>query len=384
MTTSLLNALTSLLTNARRRNKVRTSQRSRRPSLGVELLEHRLMPSGSPITGVITSPDGLHTAQVVTIQGMEQVVENGKNAGPSFARISQLQFSPVGDHLAFIGSNAGNTSAQVIEDGKNVGSPFASVQDLLFSADGTEVAFIGLSASKTSAEVIENGSLVDQVFAGVSQLQFSPVGHNLAFVASSAGNTSAQVIENGKNVGGIFGSIQDLKFSPDGTELAFIGLSAGNTSAQVIENGKNVGGTFTSVTDLTFSPVGDHLAFVANNDQVFEDGHTVGGTFSEDGEGPSGIQFSSDGKHIAFVVPDGTVTVYFDDIVQLGVLTLNLGIMQLNEAGEAVVLDGKLVGGGPYEGVSFAFNAASTQLTVNGINSTPSGGTTTVVTTVAV
>jgi hypothetical protein len=100
------------------------------------------------------------------------------------------------------------------------------------------------------------------------------------------------------------------------------------------------------------------------------------------GEGPGGIQFSPDGKHIAYTVPQGLVTEFFPNFQQVGVLTLNLGFFAVSVPGQAVVLDCTLVGGGPYDSVSYVFNAASTQLTITG-TTTPSAGTTlTTITTV--
>jgi dipeptidyl aminopeptidase/acylaminoacyl peptidase len=319
--------------------------------VNVEHLEERLALAG----GLITSPDGLHTAAVAkpgqtgTTSNLSIVVEDGKTVGGPFVSVSNLQFSPAGDHLAFI-AQLSNTQFQVFEDGKAVGaSNKKSPAGLTFSRDGKHIAFtidngtvqdtinnfLGVflfdteTFSVSGTSVVEDGKLLPGTFLGVSPLQFSSSDH-LFYAAENSGEVAGtfQTFEDGRPIGPRFAvttpvqtSIEEGAFaipasfvvSANGAHTAFIVAEGANVSEPgntflIIEDGKLVATEehLVAVTSLALSATGDHLAFVAREssdtgssfNQGFEDGRLV--TSQQFGNITS-LTFAKAGSNLAFV-----------------------------------------------------------------------------------
>jgi len=191
-----LKSLFGSLTKFTKKHSGAAPSRPLRARLGVECLEQRevLSVATTPFP-IIFSPDGLHSAQVnVTPQG-SQVIEDGRAVSGFFSQgISQLQFSPTGDHLAFVGNGQGNQGfgSYTFEDGHAVPNGFAvlGIYQLQFSNDGLHLAFAAGNpgTGPVGMTVIEDGRAVSSFSEGVTQLQFSKQGDHLAFVGYGQGN----------------------------------------------------------------------------------------------------------------------------------------------------------------------------------------------------
>ena len=241
----------ALRSESGRRKLARPRGRTR---LMFETLDRRELFSASPITSPlghsptpvkanvpvvvqsITSPDGKDQAQIVeNLNGTYSVVENGKVVATANNSISNLMFSPTGDHLAFVECNTSSSSptglmCSAVEDGKVVGTA-NTIGDLTFSQDGKDFAFVEMSVSPTSAtgltfSAIENGKVVATSNDGIKELTFNPVGDQLAFVEYSTSTTSltgytVSVIENGNVVATSNDQMSDLAYSSDGKYFSF-------------------------------------------------------------------------------------------------------------------------------------------------------------------
>lgn len=274
----------------------------------------------------ITSPDGKDQASIVENQnGTYSVVENGKVVATANGSITNLTFSPTGDHLAFVESNKSSSSptgmmCSVVEDGKVVGTAPA-IEELTFSPDGKNLAFVeeGFSTATASGfanTVIENGKVSGGFNGPITNLQFSPVGDQLVYVAYTPSNVSptgyaAWVVDNGSFVftnpnAGVNDTynIEDITFNPANGQLTFVAISASSSSptghtATLVENGKVVATSNDSINDVTFSSDGKHLAFVETTESangrfvfsVIEDGKTVSGPSSKL---PGALSFQGD------------------------------------------------------------------------------------------
>jgi dipeptidyl aminopeptidase/acylaminoacyl peptidase len=265
-----------------------------RTRLTFEALDRRELFSASPITSIvghspapvqayapavletITSPDGKNQAQIVeNLNGTYSVVENGNVVATANGSISNLMFSPTGDHLAFVECNKSNSSptgftCSAVEDGKVVGTASA-IGELAFSQDGKDFAFMELSLSATSPtgltfSAVENGKVVATSDDGIKDLTFNPVGDQLAFVeyttsTSSPTGYTVSVVENGNVVATSNDQMSDLTFSSDGKHFAFVEANQstnGNTLYSVIEDGKTVSGPSSNLpSGLSFQ--GDKL-----------------------------------------------------------------------------------------------------------------------------
>ena len=314
-----------------------------RRTLAFETLDRRELFSGNPVTSAvphsptvghanlpvlvqtITSPDGKDQASIYELNGSYTVEENGKVVATTTASISDLMFSPAGDHLLFVETSKSKSSptgvtCSVVEDGKVVGSGPA-IEELTFSKDGKDLAFVeegfsGTTASYFTNTVIENGKVVGGYDGPIKNLQFSPVGDQLVYVAYTPSNISptgyvAWVVDNGNLVlnnpnAGINYTydVEDVMFSPGSNQLTFVADSVSASSptghtASLVENGKVVATTNDNIDDVTFSSDGKHLAFVEVNESangkltfsVIEDGKTVSGPSSKM---PGGLSFQGD------------------------------------------------------------------------------------------
>ncbi len=352
----------------------------------VESLEDRQLMSAGPMSGTHQSigqlqysPDGKHQAYVAYDNSKYQVFEDGKAVGGTYQSITSLQFSPDSKHLIFAGT--GDGQAQLIEDG-NVQGTYLYLGEVKFSPDGKHLAFVATD-SNGKQEVFEDGNVVGGEHSWISSLQFSSDSQHLAFVANDYPlirppilvaeplivpiywNSTAEVIEDGQVVGGTHSSISDLQFTPDGQHLAFVAhegsfpiyLANESTqasslvrpsfvyqppSAEVIEDGQAVSATYSNIGSLQFSPDGKHMAFVATDSngkqEVIEDGQVVGGQHTSIWF----LQFSSDGKHLAFVAQDGGLRLIpFSSSFEVRLLPpilpiLNLGTSQVIEDGKVI------------------------------------------------
>ncbi len=303
----------------------------------IERLEPRVVLSGPrTVNSVVLSPDGQHTAEIVQTGNTSSVIEDGKTVGGPFLFVSELQFSPAGDHLAFIAEPATTQQFQVFEDGKVLHSSSSEPSAITFSADGKHIAFripngtvsesifqwegvfnMGPSTFATNGtSVFEDGKVVGGTYVIVSTLKFAP-GDHLLFVGENRGliDGSFQIVRDGaviKTIGfnnNLEDFVTEFTVSPDGTHTAFIVIEnngqpgAPTTATAVVEDGKQLfsGQSFLGIGDLQFSATGDHLAFLgvkANGSQVFEDGAVVTGqTFGS----VTSLQFSPAGNNLAFI-----------------------------------------------------------------------------------
>ncbi len=251
-----------------RRKSARPRGRTR---LTFEMLDRRELFSASPVTSPIghsptpvktnfpavvqsiTSPDGKDQAQIVAnANGTYSVVENGKVVATANSSISNLIFSPTGDHLAFVECNKSASlptglMCSAVEDGKVVGTA-NSIGDLTFSQDGKDFAFVEMSVSPTSAtgltfSAVENGKVIATSNDGIKALTFNPVGDQLAFVEYSTSPQSltgytVSVIENGAVAATSNDQMSNLAFSSDGKSFSFTETTESANGSTVVKTVK--------------------------------------------------------------------------------------------------------------------------------------------------
>lgn len=251
-----------------RRKSARPRGRTR---LMFETLDRRELFSASPVTSPvghsptpvkvnvpvvvqsITSPDGKDQAQIVeNPNGTYSVVENGKVVATANNSISNLMFSPTGDHLAFVECNKSSSSptglmCSAVEDGKVVGAA-NTIGDLTFSQDGKDFAFVEMSVSPTSATgltfaAIENGKAIATSNDGIKDLTFNPVNDQLAFVeystsAQSLTGYTVSVIENGAVAATSDDQMSNLAFSSDGKSFSFTETTESANGSVVVKTVK--------------------------------------------------------------------------------------------------------------------------------------------------
>lgn len=130
-----------------------------------------------PVPGeILTSADGKHTATLMikdfaTSQQTMRVMFDGKPAGPECRTIEQLQLSPDGAHVAYIGAvleqaGAGKNAVHVILDGHQ-GPGFMRIDKFAFSPDGQHVAYAARGSDGKQYVTVDDfqGPAYDDVIA---------------------------------------------------------------------------------------------------------------------------------------------------------------------------------------------------------------------------
>lgn len=152
-------------------------------------------PGAAAVVELVTTPDGKHFATHVTkgfetSQQTEHVLLDGKPVGEIYSRVSQLQISADGNHVAFIANYPVESEKKLthaVIDGHD-GPAFLRIDKLLLSPDGQHIAYAATDDGTKHYVVIDSlqGPVYEDVFLGVTQqfeaMQFRADG-SLDFLA---------------------------------------------------------------------------------------------------------------------------------------------------------------------------------------------------------
>jgi dipeptidyl aminopeptidase/acylaminoacyl peptidase len=247
------------------------------------------------------------------------LVMDGKPALKA-AGIGQIWMSPDGKQIAMEITPTANSKPVLTVDGKVVpGTEGAGVSNVYFSPDGKRYA-AHCSTTNTHFMIIDGKkgetyqSIPEQVAADNPQqvqwaypMKTGPLPTVPAFTADSSkfvytgisGNRPYLVVEDSE-YDDYTGSALGLQpvLSPVGGHVGFIGQANNNNQAVVIDSKAQVigkSGTGSYDSGLSFSPDGEHNAFLSGY-TLYVDGQPMPGRV-----GNQQYVFSPDGKHIAYL-----------------------------------------------------------------------------------
>jgi uncharacterized repeat protein (TIGR03803 family) len=153
---------------------------------------------------MVMSPDWKHSAATIVKDAgtgvqTEQVVLDGKPIGQTYRVVTQLQISPDGNHVAFVGTSADatNRNIHVVYDGHE-GPAYFRIDKLLLSPDGQHYAYACTEDGSKHYVVIDSfqGPVFDDIYGGITQdfeaMQFHADG-SLSFIAAKDKKASRNV-----------------------------------------------------------------------------------------------------------------------------------------------------------------------------------------------
>lgn len=185
--------------------------------------------SGNRLVDAAFSQDGKRLACVFseTVDGKQRkrlILDAEKREDMEDFVAKSLQFSPDGEHLAYMQAQNANNQRQVrvAKDGE-FGPWFADCQQLMFSPDGSHFVYIGVE-KEAKRLVLDNKPLAYNYPDIVpASLAFSQDGNLLAYIVGKEGK---QKVVCNDIPGPNFNTIHDNKifFSSDGAHYAYIGI----------------------------------------------------------------------------------------------------------------------------------------------------------------
>jgi WD40 repeat protein len=247
------------------------------------------------------------------------VVVDGK-PGPAFDTIRELTLTPDGAHYAYLANRAGVGARQAVAVVDGVESPaYYGTTALEQAADGrvayhagtqpgdasghggAEALFVG--GLSVAGNITFNASTYDKdrigyrVGYGSHHVAFSADGKRVAYIQLNTPNPGVTVMVNGKSMGPTYLSADELLWSPDGAHLTYQGTSPAGTFPVV--DGQELSG-YTWIKEFQWSPDGKRYAFQAASSTrivTVVDGKEQS---KANGNVDGAIQFSPDGKHLAY------------------------------------------------------------------------------------
>jgi hypothetical protein len=246
---------------------------------------------------VVCSPDRKHVAYVRTTNGTEEVVVGTKIVG-TYDRVKFLRFAPEGQKIVFL-AKRGDKYCVISTDWKS--KAYDAIADCApaVSKDGTQIAFVAYRGTQPLVVMDgEESSLYDRV----TKLSMDPSGKQVVYGVEQGKDKF--VVVGGREVKQ-FGELGACVFSHDGKHCAYSATMGAEPKRWVLVlDNKVCSEAFDSIRSMVFSSSGD-LAYVGIRDKktiVFKGESLVG---SYDGIG-WGLNFSPDGKHLAFFARVGT------------------------------------------------------------------------------
>jgi hypothetical protein len=302
----------------------------------------------SDVGSLLFSADGKRIAFSAKPAKKWTLVVDGEPQPAEFDGIVYWIFSPDSRRIAYVGRR--RDKFIVVVDGKE-GTPSDIVGGLRFSSDSGRVAYAAADVKRgfgkqkavgrvtidgtagPASEGAQVGSLLKsavtgstpQIYTGyvsqfwidthgVSAPVFSPDGMRVAHAVRRDKDATVIVLD-GKQ-GPVFPSIiAGPVFSPDNRQVAFA-ISENQTKALVIDEanvGRGPGGDTDFITHLTFAPGNGPLAYIGvAGGTLYDEGRTARArrrVYVDGVAGPEynvpylgGLEFSVDGKHVAYVV----------------------------------------------------------------------------------
>ncbi len=240
----------------------------------------------------LVSADGRHAAWRTGRESKWAVMLDGKRQGGEFSEVKWLEFSSDGQHLAFAARR--DKSWLMVLDGKESAQPFerisapqfiAIVSGPRFSHDGKRIVYAA-RRGKDDEVVVVDGQPGPRFASIVAGPRFCDEGRHVAYVASEAGGARFLIVDS-ERVGGALlqeaDFVSSLTFAPDGKRVGCIGIAgsfwAGSGPRSLGGSGKGVGRSAKR--------------------RVYVDGQP-GPEY--DARGVSGLEFSPDSRHVAYVV----------------------------------------------------------------------------------
>ena len=248
---------------------------------------------------------------IVVVDGKEQVTAEDA---------SRVFFSPDSKHVAYMVTNGGKNTFYY--DGKPVKEFDRAMGDSIrFSPDSSRLSFVAsrpdkkqVKDEKGNAQQVPVDRLFFVLFDGTKTENLRDTYDGLvmdSFLFSRDSKRTAYAAVKDRKfvvvIDGLQGSEYDrvnlLQFSPDSKKVAYLGSREGRAYC-VIDNGEGLG--YLVVANLVFSKEGGRLAYAAARDKsnfVVVDG-VEGKNYT--GVAAETLQFSTNGKHFAYLAQDGT------------------------------------------------------------------------------
>ncbi len=181
-------------------------------------VDGKLGPKAATYGGLYFSPDGSRLALGIAERFIKDyyVVDGVKEQ--EYDRITELAFSPNGNHYAYAAQPDKNADYVVAMDGKPRWPGYDNVRYLTFSPDGTRLAYVASRGADEEFVVVngEPGPSFREVCKYIGQLAFSPDSKHLAYVASPS-----ILVYDGKQQEPKYRMMWGVAFSPDSAHLAY-------------------------------------------------------------------------------------------------------------------------------------------------------------------
>lgn len=284
------------------------------------------------------SPDGRRVAFTVEENGKKYMVLDGVK-GEGYDAIWAGQFSPDSKHFvygAWTATATGGRHCVVVYDGKKYGDDknYSAVENFTFLMDGKSFSYAG-KWGYTGYEVNTIGIKGDQKIEAM--YNYSPDGKHLAYIVRES---DGQYVDLDGSKGKKYWSIEpnSIVFSADSQHMAYvvkIDKGAGTSAYQIVSDGvegsvfpeyRNPIIWYNPINNITYSSDGKHIAYVvrsyggegsSRNYAVVLDGAVVRDEKTANGtdcvikdcnscEFAADITFSDDSKYFAFVASDKT------------------------------------------------------------------------------
>ncbi len=289
-------------------------QAKRCPNNWLMMVDGEEGPEFSYLSDPVFSPDSQHFAYVALTPARKKIVVLDHQPGPEFQELGEFVFSPDSQHMAYSVLRNVDKWAMVV-DGK-AGPEFLGVHGPAFSPNSQHIAYRARVDQRGWVAVLDGkpGPEFDEVGEGAI---FSPDSKHLAYKAKTSSGKWVVVLD-GQSGHEFEKIVKGPFFGPFGNRLAYEVLEGAkdfivfddkaDTEYDAVPNPKTkskqlrayVPQWISGISGINFSPNGQHLAYIARRGQKFvvSRDREAGPEFSFIVAGPL---FSSDSEHLAYI-----------------------------------------------------------------------------------